>query len=85
MNSCECEKIYKTGSFSDYDDFGNCERVAEEAIASGLLKSIPEPSWFTPPPSDLGGAGYFKCTKDKSVWEILIPERAQRGHWKKIK
>lgn len=85
LQSCNnCESILKEGEFSDYHEFELCDDKLKDAVSNNILSKRPEPSWASVLPDVLGGVGYYECCNCQSVWQLTLPERAQRGSWQRI-
>ena len=84
MKTCKCNDIFKTGVFRSYGEFTLCDKSIRLAIQESIVESIKEPDWAYSAKNELGGAGFFKCKLDNSIYKLLLPEKAQRGYWKKI-
>jgi len=79
-----CEDIFSEGSFSDLNEFYLCERAIARALMKGVIKKIPEPDWFIIPEGEIGDAAFYECMDTGAIWNLVIPERASRGYWKRI-
>ena len=85
MENCKCSTIFQEGEFLNYSDFKNCDEAILEAIKSIEFKLISEPDWYRYPSSETGGAGFLHCSECNGIWKMLLPERVQKGYWKRIK
>jgi len=75
--------IYKEGPFKYLTDFECCETAIAMAVSNGTLKKVPQPHWFQSSTNEIGAAEFYESIGSKSVWNLTIPERASREHWKK--
>ncbi|WP_143247559.1 hypothetical protein [Agaribacterium haliotis] len=85
LPSCGCcENIFSEGEFSTYSDFERCDDEIKKHRSLNKIDSIREPSFASALPEVLGGTAYYKCSVCSAVWQIVLPERAQRGTWQRV-
>lgn len=83
--SCStCSSIHPEGRFRSQLDFNACDVSVVAATAAGTLRPIQEPGWLDINKESLGAAGYFRCANCESIWELILPERANSGSWHRV-
>lgn len=76
--------VFEEGIFANLNAFARCERAVNAAVKNAVLKKIPQPDWYRPPKAEIGQSLFFESMKSGAIWNLLLPERASRGHWKRV-
>lgn len=85
LHPCKyCDYTFPQGDFEDYATFGKCDDEIKKNRSINNIVAIQEPSFANLLPKALGGSVFFKCSHCCSVWQIILPERAQRGSWNRV-
>lgn len=83
--SCKyCEDIFPQGDFADYSAFERCDDEIKRNRSLNNIAAIQEPIFANQLPKVLGGSAFFRCSHCGSIWQIVLPERTQKGSWNRI-
>lgn len=82
---CEhCKNIFPQGNFLSYSAFEDCDDEIKKNRLLNNIVSIHEPHFVNLLSKVIGGSAFFKCSHCGSIWQIVLPERVQKGSWNRI-
>ncbi|ASA57929.1 hypothetical protein [Vibrio gazogenes] len=79
-----CVQIYRTGLFSDRNEFNTCNSIVGLAIASNKLKRVDKPVCVNSKAHPFAVSAYYRCQNCESIWELAAPEREFVGFWNRV-